>query len=382
MFAFISPGFTSQPQRNNAFKCLPKTRIALMKKSIVSFLIVPMLFGCAAPKPKVDISAEAKALICTKPEAVSDEITLDLQNMGPQTVSMLRKKEYEKLEKQAAEFRKSKEAYASGRWKLDTFYRSFSEHAHGKLKQEEFEERIKMVKDWIQARPNDIASKVALSGLYQKYAWHARGGGYAGTVKEEGWKLMAERNGAALKILNELRAKPQHDPRMFYLLLQVAKDESFDKPKYDEIFQASLREFPTYRSSYFSKVLDLQPRWGGEDGEWEEFAKAEADKLKGAEGDKLYAQLVWAVIYTGWYRGDNLFKIFKLDSQRALAGMAAIRKEYPKSFEALSANCSMAIQAGDYELAAKLFQELEGQMAHYVWHGSKSFIYWRDQLFN
>lgn len=353
-----------------------------MKKVILALLSFSLLSGCAAPTPKVNMSAEDRAVICAKPELVSNEFTLDMERMCGETMDLLRKKQYEKLEKQAEELRKSKEAYASGRWKLDTFYQTFSESAHAKLKKEEFEERIKMVEDWIRVRPADVTAGVALAGLYQKYAWHARGGGYAGTVKEEGWKLMSERNAVALKTLSELRARPKHDPRMFYLLLQIAKDESFDKTKYDEIFQASAKEFPTYRSSFFSKVLDLQPRWGGQDGEWEEFAKAEADKLEGVEGDKLYAQLVWAVIHTGWYRTENLFKTFKLDAPRALAGMAAIRKDYPKSFEALSANCSMAIQAGDYELAAKLFQELEGQMDHYVWHGSKCFIFWRDQLFN
>jgi len=353
-----------------------------MRKAILSVLTVSLLFGCAAPKPKVDISAEDKAVILTKPELVSGEAVLDMEAMSRQTMELLRKKQYEKLEKQAADLRKGKEVYASGRWKLDIFYRSFSEPAHGKFKQEDFDERIKLVEAWIKERPDDIASRVALAGLYQKFAWFARGGGYANTVKEEGWKLMAERNAIALKILNELRAKPQHDPRMYFLLLQVAKDESFEKPKFEEIFQASLKEFPTYRSSYYSKVLALQPRWGGEDGEWEAFIKDEADKLKGVEGDKLYAQLIWAVIYPGWYSGENLFRTFKLDVPRALAGMAAIRKQYPQSLEALSANCSMAIQSGDYELAAKLFLELEGRVDHDVWHGVDNFSYWRDQLFN
>jgi len=352
-----------------------------MRNLLLSALTVSLLVGCTPPAPKVSVSADDKALILTKPESVSGESAQDLEKMSRDNMDMLSKKQFGKLEEEAASLRKSKQAYASGRWKLDTFYRSFSELSRGKLKENAYKERIGLLEEWIKTRPNDIASKVALAGLYQKYAWFARGGGYANTVSDEGWKLMAERNKTALGILTELRGRPQRDPRMYYLLLQIAKDESFEKDKYAEIFDASVKEFPTYRSSYFAKVLDLQPRWGGEDGEWEGFAKETADKVGGEEGDKLYAQMIWAVLYTGWYRGDNLFGTFKLDAKRALKGMDALRKQYPKSLEALSAHCSMAVQSGDYETAAKLFQELEGQVDNSVWHGVKNFVYWRDLLF-
>ncbi|MCC6980813.1 MAG: hypothetical protein IT343_21010, partial [Candidatus Melainabacteria bacterium] len=53
-----------------------------MRKAILSVLTVSLLFGCAAPKPKVDISAEDKAVILTKPELVSGEAVLDMEKMS------------------------------------------------------------------------------------------------------------------------------------------------------------------------------------------------------------------------------------------------------------------------------------------------------------
>lgn len=352
-----------------------------MRKSILVLLLALFMGGCSAQTPKVEISSADRSKIMEAVTAIPNESSKFYRKSLKENLELLSNKQYDKLEKIAAALRASKEKYASGRWKLDSFYLSFNVESRKKTKEatdKEFQTRFQQLNAWAAARPDEVTAKVALAGLYQKYAWFARGGGYANTVSENGWKLMAERNAAALKILKELQANPKKDPRVYYLLLQTAKDENYDKAQYAEIFDESVKLFPDYKTAYYAKVLDLQPRWGGEDGEWERFIKETADKASGIKGDKFYAQMVWAVISTRWYSDKNIFKEFQLDYPRIKRGMEALRSSHPDSLEALSAFCSMASQAGDKVTAVKLFTELEGSLDKEIWSSEATFKYWRD----
>lgn len=111
----------------------------------------------------------------------------------------------------------------------------------------------------------------------------------------------------------------------------------------------------------------MQPRWGGEIGERERVLKETADKAGGIEGDKFCAQMVWAVVYTHWYRTGNIFREFELDYPRVKSGMEALRTAYPDSVEALSVYCCMASQAGDKSTAFKLFNELGDRVDKEIW---------------
>lgn len=352
-----------------------------MRKSILALLLAMFMGGCSAQSPKVEISSADRLQIMEAVSAIPNETSKFYRKSVKENLDLLSKKQYDTLEKTAEALRASKEKYASGRWKLDSFYTSFNVESRKKPKEEiekEFQTRFQQLNEWAAARPNEVTAKVALAGLYQRYAWFARGGGYADTVSENGWKLMAERNASALRILKELQTNSKKDPRVYYLLLQAAKDESYDKAQYAEIFDESIKLFPDYKTAYYAKVLDLQPRWGGEKGEWERFIKETADKTGGIEGDKFYAQLVWAVICTQWYQGENIFTEFQLDYPRIKRGMEALTSSYPDSLEALSAFCNLASQEGDKVTAVKLFTELGGRLDKEIWSDEKTFKYWRD----
>ncbi len=348
--------------------------------SILTLLLLLFVGGCSQ-SPNAETASADQSQITQDLTATEDEADKYWRQAVSENLDLLSKKQYDTLEKTASALRKSKEKYASGRWKLDYFYRSFSEEPGKKSKEvteEDFQTRFQLINAWAAACPHQVTPKLALAGLYQRYAWFARGGGYADTVSDKSWKVMAERNLCALKILKEVRANPKKDPRAYYLLLQLAKDESYEKTRYDEIFDESVKLFPDYKTAYYSKVLDLQPRWGGAKGEWERFIKETADKAGGLEGDKFYAQMVWAVVYTHWYRAGNLFKEFQLEYPRVKRGMEALRTAYPDSLEALSAYCSMASQAGDKRTAIRLFNELGGRVDKEIWADEAAFKYWRD----
>ena len=52
---------------------------------------------------------------------------------------------------------------------------------------------IDQLKQWVQTRRDSVTAPIALGNAYLNYAYLARGGGYANTVTDEGWRLFAER---------------------------------------------------------------------------------------------------------------------------------------------------------------------------------------------
>ncbi len=356
-----------------------------MKKELYAGLLMLVIFSVtgsacsqsasqAVPEQKIDVSHLS---------VVDDEVDQAWAKMAKQNLALLSQGKYDELEKIASTLRQSGESFPSGKWKLDTFYNSFYKERkvyNERLKEEDYLSRFGLIQAWLKAKPQSVTARVALAGLYCKYAWFARGGGYANTVSGSGWKLMAERNAAARKNLEEALLLPEKDPHAYYLLLQIAKDESYAEAKYAQIFNEAITRFPHYKSAYFAKVLDLQPRWGGQDGEWEQFIKESADKVGAVEGDKFYAQLVWAVEYTHWYHQEIIFKEFQLDYPRIKRGMDSLRAQYPDSMSLASQYCNLASRAGDKVTATKLFKELDGRVDKEAWSNEETYEYWRHAM--
>lgn len=331
------------------------------------------------------LSMSDKLAIFKQPVTIVDEVDQVWTQMTQQNVALLTEKKYDELENIAGALRKSGETFSSGRWKLDTFYNSFYKERRpykDALTEPDFQKRFQLINAWVAAKPQSVTARVALAGLYSKYAWLARGGGYSNTVTDKGGSLFTERNAAAMKILKDAQLLPQKDPHAFYQMLQIARDEGYDDDKYAQIFKESVTRFPRYKTSYFAKVLALQPRWGGGDGEWERFIKESADRMGGIEGDKFYAQLVWAVEYTHWYYNENIFKDFKIDYPRIKRGMEALRLQHPQSIALISQYCNMASRAGDKPTAIKLFKELGGRVDREAWWSEKGFETWRNLVCN
>ncbi|MBP9094810.1 DUF4034 domain-containing protein [bacterium] len=356
----------------------------MKKKTLSNFVLFEAFsIACSACNSEPRPAASDKPVIPANLVVIDDEVDQAWAKMAQQNLDLLSQKKYDDLEKIATGLRKSGESFPSGKWKLDTFYNSFYKERRvyrERLKEDDYQNRFGLIQAWVSAKPQSVTAKVALAGLYCKYAWFARGGSYANKVSDSGWKLMAERNAAALTTLKEALLLPEKDPHAYYLLLQIAKDESYDEARYAQIFDESITRFPHYKSAYFAKVLDLQPRWGGLAGEWEQFIKESADKMGGVEGDKFYAQLVWAVEYTHWYHREIIFKEFQLDYPRIKRGMDSLRTQYPNSISLASQYCNLASRAGDKATAIKLFKELDGRVDKEAWSNEETYEYWRHAM--
>lgn len=357
----------------------------MFTKSKMSKIIMAALCGTfiIAETPTKSLAADSvadKMVILKAPVSVENEIDTDWAKLAQTVLTLLSQKKYDELDNLAQQLRNSRQCYANGRWKLDYFYTSFVKERSAfkeKIGEQDFQSRIAMVEGWQKARPQSVTAKIALANLYYSYGWLARGGGYSDTVTDQGGKLFEEREEKALRLVEEAQKLPVSCPRSYYLLVQIDRDLSKGS-EMETAFLAGAKKFPTYKNIFFAKVLCLQPRWGGDEGAWEAFAKQSADKLGGKVGDEFYAQLIWAIDYTHWYHKENLFRTFKVDSARVHRGFDYLMADYPSSFAVLSEYCFSASRAGDKPTASKLFLQLAGRVDKEAWWSEYYFTQWRN----
>ncbi|HUO07026.1 MAG TPA: hypothetical protein VM008_01740 [Phycisphaerae bacterium] len=111
--------------------------------------------------------------------------------------------------------------------------------------------------------PNSTVPYAYAAEFYTKWAWDARGGGWASSVTEKGWKLFGQRlslaeeaatNGANLDPLDgECPAK----------MIAICMGKSYDRPTMEKWFNRAMLADPDNYDACHAKYYFLLPEWGG-----------------------------------------------------------------------------------------------------------------------
>ncbi len=254
---------------------------------------------------------------------------------------------YDALDALDKKLTESKQEKPSGHWLLDEFYETFSENdkaKDGEMDDEQYKQRIADLKSWMSKKPQSTAARLALSETYIKYAWFARGSGYADTVTEDGWARYRERIETAKKVLDEDPKIKEKSPRAFDEYGTVALAQGMDKDKYLQLVDECHRLYPTYLDIDLNTCYFLLPRWHGEEQDTEKYIIKRADAIGGGAGDKAYAQMVWFI-------ANKLEAPFAeaslLKWDRTKAGFKQLFKAYPQDSSVPSGFIELSREAGD-----------------------------------
>src|SRR5262249_15626687 len=135
-------------------------------------------------------------------------------------MQMVSQEKFGDLEDLADELRKEKYSFYNGPSKITRFYVAMlpEESSGGK----EWEELVGKLEKWNKAYPKSFTAHVVLGCVYKDFAWAARGGGYANTVSDEGWRLFKKRLETARAHLLEAEKLHCPDPTMYSTLISVA----------------------------------------------------------------------------------------------------------------------------------------------------------------
>ncbi|MCM8540531.1 MAG: hypothetical protein NE328_09670 [Lentisphaeraceae bacterium] len=119
---------------------------------------------------------------------------------------------------------------------------------------ENFIKKSENVKPWL---------KELTSGMYHtEKAWHFRGGGYANTVKEEGWKEFGKHLKIAAEHLKKAHSLKPENPEAASKLIAISMGGGTKEPVrfwFDKAVAAELDHEAAYRAILWA----YRPRWGG-----------------------------------------------------------------------------------------------------------------------
>ena len=275
--------------------------------------------------------------------------------LGAQAQTLLLAKKYEEIERVAAQLLASRAELPDGSWKLGSFAQGLITPADGEAAWRANHARLEA---WNRARPQSKLARLIVGRSWCEGAWRARGGEFADKVGSDQWATMKQRLRAGAPYLSASLREIKSTPLVFSGLQSWALLGQVPRPVYEGAWKQAVAAFPGYTPFYIAKANFLMARWYGEPGEWEAFAKASADQIGGARGDRLYARVVED---QSEYYGDNFFATNAISYERAKRGFQALIARGADPLSDASKAWRMADLAGDYAYERALFQ---GELAH------------------
>ncbi len=255
-------------------------------------------------------------------------------------VTWFKKGEFAKIDQLADQLLTSKTVDSQGSWKLDYIATRLDDKNEA---ENHIQQRLFDLKKWIKQNPKSHTARIALASTYCDYAWLARGSGWSNTVSDKGWKLFEERLALAKDALDADPKLKELDPTACSAAITVAVGQGWDKKEVYNMIDDCDKRWPTYIHADQKACSFLLPRWYGEPGEMESFVKAKADRFKGAQGDKAYAQLV---AYASSYAQD-VFEESSFDWERTKAGFNQIFIDFPSDVKSRMTFLKLALLKGE-----------------------------------
>ena len=85
------------------------------------------------------------------------------------------------------------------------------------------------------------------------------------------------------------------DPEFYTTMIQLAMAEQWPKESALKLFAEALQKHKYYYEIYFSIIVYLAPKWGGDIQKMEDFVNSAVAHTEDKEGKGLYARIYWYV---------------------------------------------------------------------------------------
>ena len=279
--------------------------------------------------------------------------------------------QHDSLDHIARDLRQQRVKWPNGVWKLRTFYYYAFDEPDLESSETQWKDLLAHLHQWVATKPSSVTAHVALGYGLTGYAWHARGNEWAREVTDAGFRLFNDRLSAAETVLRKAQGLSESCPGTAAALQRVALGRGWRRSQYDSLFEAAVRAEPDFEVYYELKALHLLPRWHGVRGEWERFASEAADRLGGAEGDAMYARIVWSK--DEYYR-ESVFKESDASWERNSRGYQELLRRYPHSLELQSQYAFLAAEAEDRDTARQMFERIGPRVDPEVWTTRDYFV--------
>lgn len=209
-------------------------------------------------------------------------VTLDYRERQEAVSVLLGLQDYDALDCVADTLRQKKLHGRGGDWLLHQFYDVLIEAECSGA-------------EWLSKNKQSVTAHVVAGKYFVNQAWKVRGGGFAETVSEEGWKGFKQNLEQAQAVLLA-GLKLEGDPELNALLITCSKglqrDPKFARQQVDLALKIAPDDFEA-PEAYCDFLL---PRWGGDIASYQAFVEEMVAKTKKTMGQSAYFRLnqqVW-----------------------------------------------------------------------------------------
>ncbi len=292
--------------------------------------------------------------------------TRALNNYADAVAELLKEKRYAELDCIGDSARSSKARFSGGAWKIRNIYIGLSWPRPGRPTEEDWKHHFKLLEYWNDERPQSVTARIALAESYIEYGWNARGNGYADTVSQSGWRIFGERIQKARKILEANPNLATKCPEWYLNMERIAQAQGWDSKAEENLAKRALAFEPEYQNLYRVHAQTLLPKWGGNEGDAEQFLEASTDKLGGDAGDAVYFLVTSSCFCFG--KELNQFSWPRL--QR---GFVANERLYGSSLNNSNWFAYLALNANDDVAADEAFKKIGDRWDADIWGNEESF---------
>jgi len=312
-------------------------------------------------------------------EFVEAKAMIDRKALGAKVRALIAANDYDGLDKFAADLRRKGTIFPGGMWHLDRVY-DFLVPSERDTDQE-WQQRLSQLQAWARARPDSITARVAQANTMLEYAWRGRSNKPSRIVSQSQWKMFAERLDKARTILTDAERLKQKCPCWYRMMMTLGLGQGWELKEMDRLLNESVKAKPNYLAVYFRKAIYLQPRWSGQPGDWQKFAKESADRVGGLEGDKLYARIIWNEQELAGDEYSNDFSSGRLSWETTKRGFRGIMADYADDLGPPTEFCYLSVLAGDKKQAKELFEKLGDRVMLGIWKTPEKFKQSHDWAF-
>lgn len=134
----------------------------------------------------------------------------------------------------------------------------------------DFAGRPRWTTEWTAAQPNSASAWLMNGAQAVKWAWEARGRGYASTVGEDAARTFFSRLEVAEESLHRAAALDTSDPTPWSWMLRSAIGLQLDPAEIDRRFKEAVRRAPSHRQAHSARLQSLCAKWfGSHDQMWD-----------------------------------------------------------------------------------------------------------------
>jgi len=296
------------------------------------------------------------------------DLTTNIGKLARQFLEELNRENFAWIEQQAAQARKDKEILKGGFWKIRTIYTGLSQPIDNT--DGEYKKHFERLNRWKEQFPDSITARVALADSWVSYASEARGGDYANTVTEQGWKLFRERLSFAEKELLEAKRIKERCPHQYLVMLDLALAQSRNLEDFDAVYQEAIESEPNYYYYYRIKAMYLLPRWNGSEGDWETYLEQSTGQMGSPDGEIVYYMVVSHFVLN--IKGIPFDKT-RLSWEKVRRGFYALKEKPGVERQRLNEFAKLSLLAHEYPTAGEIFAEIGDDWDKGVWRTKAAF---------